>query len=253
MLFARVIFKSCEYASAYFRILRKAGFQLLLANMATRSQLGRFYWVSLLMTAAAISIMFWLSNVLYAAEPQRANLKACYPDKPMPLLSFFVLAECAAFILLIGAKLESIIITKIWPSLPPVTASNQTQIITRRLHELMWGWFPVWLFLTILISQNYLRGLLDDCSKGNPINVVLIAKEIWPGFVIAYLIVILANWLIYKWKPDMELGFILGCTFLLYAVVIAIVSPADALFLVRFCRNLPANLESSLNFFLGRA
>jgi hypothetical protein len=253
MWFSDLIIRSWEYASAYFRILRKAGIQLLLANMTTRSQLGRFYWVCWLMTAAAILALFWSSNLVFEGHPGTQALQACYPKKSLSVLACLVLAECASFMLLVGALLESKLIVRIWTPPNAITAGNDTRVITRRLHGLMWGWFPIFLFLTVAISGYYLNDLQTACSEGNPIGFVLVAEKIWPGFIAAFAIVVAINCFIYKWTISLELVFILACTFVLYVVVTAIVSPADVLLLVQFCRNLPDKLQSGWSFFVGLA
>jgi hypothetical protein len=253
MWLSDLILRCWEYASAYFRILRKAGNQLLLANMVTRSQVGRFYWVCLLMTAAALWLMFWLASLIYDAGTSSATLQSCYPTKPLSTLAFFVLAEFASFILLIGAILESKIVVRFWPSTPYNMAWNEERVITRRLHGLMWGWFPIFLLLVVSISQSQLGNLLEDCKKAPPVGFILVTEAIWPGFLIAYSVVVAVNCFIYKWSKSWELGFILAYTFVMYVVVIAVVSPADVLFVVRFCRNLPDSLESGLNFLFKQA
>jgi hypothetical protein len=255
MWFSDLIVRSWEYASAYFRILRKAGIQLLLANMTTRSQLGRFYWVCWLMTAAAIWTLFWSSNLVFGGQhPTEQDLRACYPKKDLSVLACLVLAEFASFILLIGAVLESKLIVRIWPPPASVAAGHDARVITRRLHGLMWGWFPIFLFLVATISRNYwLNDLQTDCSLARPIGVALVAEHIWPGFIAAYAIVVAINYFIYKWTKSLEMAFIIACTFVLYAVVTAIVSPADVILLVQFCQNLPAKLQSGWSYFVGLA
>src|SRR5438105_3000763 len=104
MWLSQALWKLSGFISVYVRNFRDAGFDLLRAIAMTKPQLGRLYWVNLVLCAFAFFYLFEESQWLRKAETLNAD--HCYPNNSLPILALFILAEVASFILLIGAHCE---------------------------------------------------------------------------------------------------------------------------------------------------
>jgi hypothetical protein len=258
MWLSDLLWRLCGFAEAYLKNFRDAGFDLLRAIGLTKSQLGRFYWVNLIVCAFVLYYLFDTAQWLRKFTPlEGAN---CYPSKSLPVLALFLLAEVASFILLVGSQLESWLLYRSEESAADHAILRDTPSRTaaaRRLHRLLWTWFPLVLGVAVYISASRFDGVADWC-RGTADHYSLAvhrAKLIWaiiPQLALAFLTVAAVNWLIYRWSPSRKLAITLLFGFLFYVLAVAITGPADILGLVNVCRQLPDNIDWILKALIGK-
>lgn len=245
--------RALAFTIAYFRVLSGSAFDFFRDNIASRSVFGRFYWVSLFICSFAIFYHYNIAQQYEVAVSGDPNLSRCYPNKTLPFLAFFVLAELASFILLIGSRIAGFVVVRLWPAavttangLPIYSIAQKSNIVFRRLYRLMWGWFPITLTLSVIISQDRLQQSIALCAEAGPSASIWIQAIVFPGLVVAFAIVTAANWVFFRWPLDGRLAFLLGVTFASYFVAVVIISPADHV-LIQGLRDLPQELPKQLS------
>lgn len=239
MWLSQYLHKLFSFTIAYFRTLGRSAFDLVHENVITKSQFGRFYWVSLLICAFAL-YYYYLEAQQYGGTS--VDHPECYLPGDLPFFAFFVLAEIASFVLLTGARFAGWGMVRIWTAdalvldenlqarSSPLTRTQRAHVITRRLYGEMWGWFPITLALAVLISGDKLGSVVDDCFRERHLSSIgFVTTLIWPGLVVAFVIVAASNWLLFRWRWNLRSAFILSLIFVFYLISIALAGPADRL------------------------
>lgn len=256
--------KALAFSLAYLRTMARSAFDLVHDNVISKGQFGRFYWVSLLVCGFAYFYYFHETQQ-YVGDTSRVYWP-CTPEDTLPFFTFFVLAEIASFILLLGAHLAGWGIVRIWSASAVVlgrnlkleksqsrpTARQRAQIISLRLYGQMWGWFPITLTIAIAISvfaHNRFQDVVVRCNQSQPRSLdsfEFLTIIMWPGLVVAFAAVVLTNWLLFRWKWNFQSAFILSLIFVFYVVAIAVSGPSDA-FLADGLRKTPQTVISISN------
>ena len=258
MWLSQVLWRLLGYGEAYFKNFRDAGFDLIRSIGMTKAQLGRFYWVNLGICAFAIYYLFYEAQWLRAAET--FGNPSCHPRRPLPVLATFVLAEIASFVLLVGAHTESWLLYRKQGSVADhaiLVDAPSPQAVARRLHRLLWTWFPLVIALAAYLSASRFDAVVVWCDQSSVGYTVLLHRTklicalVWPGLVAAFVLAAGVNWAIYRWRPNWRLATTLAFGLVFYALAAAIVGPSDILGVVSLCRQIPENIDWLLKQLIG--
>jgi hypothetical protein len=246
--------KAFAFSMAYFRTLGRSAFDLVHDNVITKSQFGRFYWVSLFVCAFALFFYFVMAN----QYSKNTGIPECLPQYEMPFLSFFVLAEIASFVLLLGGKIAGWGVMRIWSAdhvvldenlklaTSSLTASQRAHVIGRRLYRQMWGWFPITLVGAVFLSQGRLQEVVNACGATRSLDSFdFLRALIWPGLIIAFAAVAVFNWWKFRWALNARSAFILSFVFFLYVAAAGVASPAGLL--AEGLRSLPQKAPTAIS------
>jgi hypothetical protein len=259
----QAILKLLGFVSAYLKNLHYARFDLLGKIGMTKSQLGRFYWVNLVLCAFVLYRLFDTTQQLRADSSFQAvveNVK-CRPEQPVPVLAFFILAEVASFILLVGAHAEAWILYRLKKGTPdhPIFAEIPSRAAAaRRLHRLLWTWFPLTLGIAVYLSKDCLNSVVKWCDSlsgghysGALHGAKLILALVFPGLLVSFFGIAALNWAFYRWSPHRDLVMTLGLAFAFYILAIAIVGPTDLFGLIKLSREIRIDFDSVLKLLVG--
>lgn len=259
MWLSRVFWTLYGFATAYLKIFRDAGFDLFQKISLTRSQIGRFYWVNLILCAFVLYFLFVSARQLRAAHPMSSQ--ACYPDQSLPAIACLILSEVASFILLVGAQIETWMLYGCKDTTPdhPILANiSSRSLAARKLHLLLWTWFPLVLGTAVYFSQTRLNEVAAWCDALSPDQYSgirhganLVFAVVWPGLTISFLFIASVNWALYRWKPSRNLTITLLIAFLSYILAITVVGPSDLLGIVKLCREITDALVSIFKTLVG--
>lgn len=260
MWLSEYIKKALGFSLAYFRTLGRSAFDLVHDNVITKSQFGRFYWVSLFICAFSL---FYYYVVAQQYDSKSVEFSECTPSSPLPFFAFFVLAEVASFVLLVGAQIAGWGMVRIWNAdtlildqnlklqASELTSARRGHVIGRRLYGQMWGWFPITLALAVAISQNQLASVVSRCADTHLLDSLgFLTAVVWPGLVVAFTAVAALNWCLFRWGLNMRSVFILSIIFVSYVVATAVAGPADQV-LSRGFRAMPEQINSFSKLLLG--
>jgi len=261
MWLSQILWKAFGFGSAYIKNFRDSGFDLLRGNGMTRSQLGRFYWVNLILCAFVLYDAFRVTHQLQASEILVGG--QCYPSNAIAPLAFFILAEVGSFVLFLGGQVEAWIFYRQQGSASDHAILKDVptrKAAARRLHRLWWTWFPLVLWAATYLSSAHLDDVGKWCvdsvrSTGKydyfAHHARLLWASVWPGLIVTYAVGAAVNWAIYRWSPSRKLAITVAFGFVFYVMAVAVVGPADMIGLANLCRQLPIDLGSVFKFLAG--
>jgi hypothetical protein len=242
------------YATSYLKVERTSP-KLFVGVPITRGQIGRFYWINLLLAAFAIDLLF------IRAQWDQGGTLGCSVPATIPFLGLLILAELASLILLGGSALLSSILSKGKLSfLSPSDAYPSRLVLRNRLHRLFWGAFPWVLIIAAVIATPGLTKVIEWCSadvgarNGSLAFALWITlAAVWPGLIIGTVVAAGAAYGIHRFESFRIWSLIWLWAFTCYLIVIAVVGPADILHLVSQLRDLRTLIDGIVGKFVGVA
>lgn len=248
MLLLQAVLRIISFPTAYIRNFHDARFDLLGGIGMTKLQIERFYWVNLVICAFVLYYLFNSTQQLREAHPLLHP--ECLPEQSLPNLACLLLAETASIVLLLGAQAEAWVLFRlknvaanhaIFANIPSRAAAG------RRLHRLLWTWFPLVLGVAVYLSQSRFDEVAKWCDElpdGQYSGILHGAKLVWalicPGLLVSFLMAAALNWAFFRWTPSRNLAMTLTIAFASYVLAIAIAGPSDLFGIVKLCRELGA-------------
>jgi len=259
MWLSQVFRKLCDFVTAYIKNFRYSDFDLHGRSSMSRLQLGRFYWVNLIISAFVLYYLFNSTQQLREAHP--LEHAKCVPEQSISTFAFLILAEAASFVLLLGAQAEALMLYRF--NKGKVDHAILTGIPTRaeaarRLHRLLWTWFPLILGFAVYLSMGafdrvaqWCNSLPDEQYSGSAHGARLILALVFPGLLVSFLGVAGLNWALFRWQPNRRLATTLAFAFTFYVLTMLIVGPSDIFGLIKLCRQIQEGVESLFKLLIG--